>query len=228
MAGSVIFEEQIEIPDIGSLSDFRQWALSDRFPDRGRIDYIEGRIEVDMSPEDLFVHGAVKTEIVRVLSEIVKRENLGYLFTDSSRITAPDADLSAEPDVIFVSSDALDSQRVKLIAKASGEQGRYVEMEGGADLVVEIVSDSSVSKDTRRLPQAYFNAGTTEFWLIDARKDQLLFQIHGRGAAGFESTSVDKDGFQRSSVLRRAFQLERRHDDRGFFMFDLRSTSADA
>jgi hypothetical protein len=49
---TVLLEHEIEIPTIRNLAEFRQWALSDDFPDRGRIDYIAGRIEVDMSPED--------------------------------------------------------------------------------------------------------------------------------------------------------------------------------
>lgn len=55
---TVLFEEQVEVPlSIQTLEDFRRWALSDDFPERGRIDYIDGRIEVDMSPEDMFTHG---------------------------------------------------------------------------------------------------------------------------------------------------------------------------
>jgi len=45
--------EQIEIPTIHNLAEFRRWALSEDFPERGRIDYIAGKIEVDMSPEDM-------------------------------------------------------------------------------------------------------------------------------------------------------------------------------
>ena len=46
MASSVIFEERVEIPYFRSLAEFRAWTLSDDFPERGRIDYIGGRIEV--------------------------------------------------------------------------------------------------------------------------------------------------------------------------------------
>lgn len=35
MASSVIFEEQVEIPFVDSLAEFRKWALSDAFPKRG-------------------------------------------------------------------------------------------------------------------------------------------------------------------------------------------------
>jgi hypothetical protein len=48
--------------------------------------------------------------------------------------------------------------------------GGFIEVEGAADLVVEILSDSSVGKDTRRLPEAYAKAGVGELWLVDARR----------------------------------------------------------
>src|SRR5580704_12726941 len=113
MASSVIFEEQLEIPYFRSLAEFRAWALSDEFPERGRIDYIAGRIEVDMSPENVFFHGSVKTEVVRVLGNIVQSAGNGYLFSDCTRVSSPDADLSAEPDIVYLSDDGLDSGRVR-------------------------------------------------------------------------------------------------------------------
>jgi len=88
MARTIVFEEQFEVPlDIGTLGDFRRWALSDGFPERGRIDYLGGRIEVDMSPEDLFTHGTVKTELVVVLGQRVKKKVAGSLLTDSTRVS---------------------------------------------------------------------------------------------------------------------------------------------
>ncbi len=159
MASSVIFEEQIEIPYFRSLADFRAWALSDDFPERGRIDYIGGRIEVDMSPENVFFHGSAKTEIVRVLGNIVQSAGNGYLFTDRMRVSSPDADLSAEPDVVYLSDETIDSGRVRLVPSASGEPDSFVELEGAPDLVVEIVSDNSVAKDTKQLPISYCAPG---------------------------------------------------------------------
>ena len=50
----------------------------------------------------------------------------------------------------------------------------------GPDLVVEIVSDSSVTKDTQRLPLSYWQAGVTEYWLVDVGGERLSFQIYSR------------------------------------------------
>src|SRR5437868_6943586 len=102
MASSVIFDEQVEIPYCRSLDEFRAWAFSDGFPERGRIDYIGGRIEVDMSPENLFFHGSIKTEVVGELRDVVRSAGSGYLFSDRTRVSCPDADLSAEPDVVYL------------------------------------------------------------------------------------------------------------------------------
>jgi len=222
MATTVAFEEQIEIPmDLRSLADFRRWALSDDFPERGRIDYISGRIEVDMSPEDFFTHGTLKTEIIHVLLGRVKRLKLGHLVSDRTRISSVEGDVSAEPDVVFLSRESLRSGRARLIPKASGEPGRYVEVEGAPDLVVEIVSDTSVVKDLRRLPPAYFRAGVREFWQADARGDELLLQIHTPGETAFQPVETDADGFQSSQVFGCAFRLDRERDEEDHWVYDL-------
>ena len=223
MASSVIFEERVEIPYFRSLAEFRAWALSDAFPERGRIDYVGGRIEVDMSPENLFFHGSIKTEVVRVLANIVQSAGGGYLFSDCTRVSSPNADLSAEPDVVYVSADSIDSGRVRLVPSAGGEPDSYVELEGAPDLVVEIVSDSSVAKDTKRLPVSYWCAGIAEYWLVDVRRERLLFRLHARGADGYEPAPADAEGFQLSAVFDRRFRLERRRDARGRWVFDLQS-----
>jgi Uma2 family endonuclease len=223
MAATVVFEGQVEIPmALRSLADFRRWATSDEFPERGRIDYIAGRIEVDMSPEELFCHGALKSEIHGVLYGLVKQGAIGHLFVDRARVSCAPGDVSSEPDVVFVSHETLRSGAVRLVPKAGGEPGRYIEIEGGPDLVVEIVGDSSVKKDTRLLPDAYFKAGVREFWLADARREPLVFQIHRRGPAAFEPVQPDAEGFQQSSVFARRFRLDGRRDPQGMPAFDLR------
>jgi len=223
LATSIVFEEQFEVPlTMRSLADFRRWATSDEFPETGRIDFVEGRIEVDMAPEEFFCHGGVKTEIARVLSHRAKRLRLGYLRIDRTRVSSPAAGLSAEPDVVFFSQETLASGRARLVPKADRKRGCYVEVEGAPDLVVEIVSDSSVTKDTRRLPNAYFQAGVRELWLVDARGDEPIFLIHHRGAEAFEPVARETDGFQPSAVFGCRFRLDSARDADGNWEFDLR------
>lgn len=222
MATSILLEEQLEIPlDLRSLADFRRWTFSETFPERSRIDYLAGRIEVDMSPEDFFCHGTLKTEVVRVLSQRIKRQGLGYLVADQTRVSSVEADLSVEPDVVFLSHETLAGGLVRLVPKVGGEPGRYVEVEGAPDLIVEIVSDRSVEKDTRRLPAAYFQAGVREFWLADARKPEVLLVIHTRGKDGFHAVGQDAQGYQASAVFGCGFRLEATCDAHAHRSFDL-------
>ena len=109
-----------------------------------------------MSPEDFFCHGTLKGEIHGVLFQRIKDNSLGYIVTDSTRVSSAIAQLSAEPDIVYVSHEALANGRVRLVSKSTGEAGRYVELVGGPDLVVEIVSDRSERKDNVLLPAAYF------------------------------------------------------------------------
>ena len=121
---TVLVEDQVEIPgNVATLTAFRHWALSESFPKRGRIDWVGSQVEVDMSPEDLFTHGTLKTEIVRVLGAMAK--NKGYnLVPGETRISSVAGNVSAEPDVVAVSDAAIDTDRVRLTPKAGGEAGR--------------------------------------------------------------------------------------------------------
>lgn len=222
MVASVIFESQLEIPlSLQSFSAFRQWIRSSEFPERGRIDFVAGCIEVEMSPEEIFSHGSLKVELIRVISQITKDRNSGRLFTDSTRVSCPAVDLSVEPDIVFVSREALSRGRVQLVPKSGGQPGRFMELEGPPDLVVEIVSDSSVTKDTQRLPVAYYQAGIREFWLVDARGEELVFQIYKRGNVAYEPTAPDKEGYQTSAVFSLRFRLQQHNDELGHSQFDL-------
>lgn len=219
---TVVFEEKVEIPmGVCSLAEFRRWAGSEEFPTQGRIDFVSGRIEVDMSPEDLHTHGKLKSELVIVLGQKIRREQLGEIYTDRARVSCPEADLSAEPDIVFVSEAALDTGRVRLVPKPAGGPDRYLELEGPPDVIVEIVSDASVGKDTVRLPEAYYRAGVPEFWLIDARKENLFFRIHRRGPTAFEAVPADADGYQPSAVFNASYRLSRHRNPSGRIAFDL-------
>jgi len=223
VATAVNFEERVIIPmNLTSLADFRRWALSEEFPEQGRIDYVGGIIEVDMSPEEVIAHGRLKSTLHATLFGLVEPPGLGLLFVDRTRVSSVEGDLSAEPDIVFVSYEALTEGRVRMIEKAGGDPDRHIELEGAPDLIVEVLSDSSVRKDTKRLPGAYFLAGVREYWLADARREPFLFRIHQRGASSFEAVAADADGFQPSAVFACRFRLDWRRDRSGYWAFELR------
>lgn len=222
MTASILFEDELRIPyRIDSLAAFRQWAFSEEFPESGRIDYVDGSIEVDSRPDNLFYHSAPKTELGAVIRFRLKATRVGHVFIDNTRVSCPDIDLSVEPDVVVVSHTAIESGRVRLIPAAAGKPGSYLEIEGPPDLVVEVVSPSSVAKDTRRLRKAYFDAGVEEYWLADARGTELRFEILVRGEAEFIAAPVDSDGFQASRVLAARYRFERATGPGGLWEYEL-------
>jgi Uma2 family endonuclease len=198
--------------DAHTFEGFWRWVESDEFPESGRIDFLGGEIEADMSPEDLYTHGALKVESVAVLVELVKRTGLGDVQSDRSRIKSPFARVTTEPDAVAVFRESIESGRARLVPSTRRKrQDRIVAFEGAVDLIVEIVSDSSVGKDLDRLPPFYARAGVRELWLLDARKADVRFDILTLREDAYATISPDEDGWRHSPLLDRAFRLQRFH-----------------
>jgi len=206
---AILQQEPLIIPaGINDLARFREWSLSGEFPQEGRIDYLRGKIEVDMSPANVQRHGNCKSVIGVCLGALIRERDLGQFFIDQTRVSAPAADLSCEPDFVFVSWKSLESgQVVYRPAPNARDALDQMEIEGGPDLVVEVVSPTSATKDYRRLPPAYFAAGVGEYWLVDPRGDVPVFLIHARGKTEFEPVPAGAEGFVRSTVLGLGFRL---------------------
>lgn len=226
MSGSaVIFEERLRVPsEVHDLAGFRTWAMSAEFPETGRIDFLVGDVEVDMSPEDLHTHGTLEAALARVLYELVVEADRGEVFVDRARISSPIADLSVEPDVVAVLWQSLTGGKVRYVPDANGREGRSREIEGAPDLVVEIVSDSSVSKDTRRLPRLYAMAGVRELWVIDARGEEINFRLHVLEAGTYSHAPADAEGRVVSPVLGRQVRLSRERSRVGTWRYRLEVT----
>ncbi|QDT36961.1 Uma2 family endonuclease [Stratiformator vulcanicus] len=200
-------DEVLRIPPIHSHDDFRAWALSEDFPQRGRIDYFDGALEIDMSPEAFLSHGKLKVALTRGLSEAVEDPDRGEVFSDSTLVTVPDVGLSSEPDVGAILHQTVEMGVVRFRQK-QGRAGDFIEVVGPPDLVVEVVSDSSVTKDFHRLAEAYFRAGVPEYWIADGRGDAIVFAIMVPGEGEYVETSTDDGGRQWSPLLQAWIHLD--------------------
>lgn len=191
-----------------SFAAFHAWSLSDDFPEKGRITYVDQQVFIDMSREEITTHILVKGEISRVLANIAAQEPLGLFFCDGLRLSNEAAGVSNEADATFVKWETLESGRVRFFPRAKNPD-QYLEIQGTPDLVVEIVSDSSVAKDLKHLRGAYHRAGIGEYWLVDARGDKLTFEILHHKPAGY-AAEPGRGGWHSSPVLERHFRLTRR------------------
>lgn len=207
---AIIADENFRIPeDADTYDGFLRWSESAEFPEAGRIDYLGGEIDVDMSPEDLYTHSVVKTAVALTLGSLVVEPDLGDLFIDRAQIRSRFAQLAAEPDLVVVLHSSLESGQVRP-APSLKRPDRYRSLEGAPDVIVEIVSDSSVKKDYDRRPPLYARAGIPELWLIDARKADLHFAIHTLRESDYLPVPSDAEGWITSPRLGHAFRLVRR------------------
>jgi Uma2 family endonuclease len=198
--------DEICVPEwVEDLTSFRRWAASDAVPDKARVCYRKGEVWLDMSREQLFSHNRVKTKCTSTLDRLAEEDELGFYFSDGILLSNLSADLARQPDGVFVSAASLRFCRVRLIG---GPEGGFVELEGTPDMALEIVSKSSVRKDTVELLQDYWEAGIQEYWLIDARGDRVRFDIYRRTSRGYIATRKQA-GWLRSEVFGKSFRLRR-------------------
>jgi len=203
---------EVNIPDwVVDLESFRRWADADDFPEKGRIWYLPGGVWVDMSKEQIFTNVLLKTEIASVLRPLAKRNRLGFYLADGAFFSNEEADIAGRPDGLFVSNASLDAKRVRLV---EGMEAGHVEVEGTPDMVLEVVSDGSVRKDRVVLREAYWKAGIREYWLVDARKEALSFDVLRHTAKGY-AAARKQQGWVRSNVFGKSFRLDRATDARG-------------
>jgi Uma2 family endonuclease len=203
---------------VTDLASFSRWAESPEFPETGRVSYVQGDVWMDMSMEDLFTHNLLKMEIATVLSSIVRAAALGYLFGDGARVRNEGADLSVEPDAVFVAFDTIRSGRVTL---TEGSEEGIIYVDGTPDLVLEVVSPSSVQKDTVDLRQGYFDAGIPEYWLVDAREAPVSFDILKRGPRGYTTPRAQAGGWLKAGVFGKSFRITQSEDPLGNPQFTL-------
>jgi Uma2 family endonuclease len=213
----VLDSKSVSIPLwIQDLESFRRWAHSEEFPDSGQICYLNGEVWVDMSKEQ-FTHNQLKGEFGSVLMPLVKRMRSGRYFPDGYLFSNAAANLSTNPDGMFASMESLRLGRVRLM---EGAEGGFTELQGTPDMVLEIVSPSSVHKDTVVLLDLYWQAGIAEYWLVSVRGESLQFDILHRGATRYIATRRQA-GWVKSHVFGKSFRLTEQADALGHPQYTL-------
>ena len=212
---TIAVQEDIRIPTwVVDLESFRRWARSDEFPARGRFSHLAGGLWVDLSMETAG-HNQAKWKMSLTLGGLIEAQTLGYFYPDRMRLVNVDADLSTEPDGMFISNKTLDTGLARL------EHGTAtLEVVGSPDMVLEVVSPSSVEKDTVLLRQLYWKAGVREYWLVDPRGLELHFDIFRHAEKGYVATRP-RQGWLKSAVFGKSFRLTQRDDARGNPVFTL-------
>jgi len=134
-----------------------EWTYEDykKLPDDGRrYEIIEGVLYVTAAPN--FDHQYTVTRLLVHLDDLVTRRDLGIVLVAPFEVHLPDVARPVQPDVLFV-----DAGRAPRPGAA--------DFTGAPDLIVEVLSPSTVRTDRLVKFGAYERAGVREYWLVDPR-----------------------------------------------------------
>jgi hypothetical protein len=208
----------ISIPGwVRTVDGFRRWLHSDDFPESGQICFLGGEIWVDLTQEQIFSHNQVRGEYNLVLGRMAKESRRGRYIPAGAFFVNEQVGICCQPDGGFVSLESMRSGRIGF--GAPGEKEAF-EVEGTLDVVLEIVSTSSVVRDTEILPKFYWRAGIPEYWLVDARGERPAFDVFRHGPRGYIANRK-QNGWIKSAVFGKSFRLTCGKDDLGHPAFTL-------
>lgn len=162
--------------------EFVKWSGED-----GRVEWVNGEVIIHMPPKTR--HQDLLLFLSSLLDLFVRAFKLGKILPSPFEMKLGPEGPSREPDVIFLTNLRLDRLTEERLA-------------GPADLVVEIVSDDSVTRDRVDKFDEYEAAGISEYWLIDPRPNRQriqFFQLDERGQ--YQSVALDSNGAYHSKIL---------------------------
>ena len=152
----------IESPPVGDMKlppgrkmteeEFVAWCDEDT-----RAEWVDGEV-IMVSPVNV-EHGDLSDWLTSVLRAFVEDRNLGKVLGDVQVRFASQRRRRA-PDIWFLSN-----QRRDLL--------RHAHLEGSPDLIIEVVSPDSESRDWREKYLEYQAAGVREYWVIDPMSQHM-------------------------------------------------------
>jgi Uma2 family endonuclease len=146
--------------------EFRVWLDGLPSSDINHYELIRGRIV--MSPPAGWPHGGVGSKLNHLIRSHVEAHRFGIVLDSSAGYDLPSGD-TLEPDVSFIS-------RARFAAGPPPVRGQFLRIV--PDLVVEILSPSSVSRDRIEKAEIYAQNGVDEYWIVDSKRREitLLFR----------------------------------------------------
>ena len=202
---------RVRIPEwVRDQATFRKWARSPACPEKARVAFYKGTLWVDPDIEQFYIHNQIKAEITAIILPLVKSGRNGRYGADGMLISNSEVGLSTVPDGFFFTFDSYRAGRIRDVA---GTKNGCTEFEGSPDMILEVVSRSSETKDLVDLRELYWCAGIPEYWVADARTEEVSFEILKNRQAGYVATRRLPGGWLHSEVFQKSFRLVRGEDE---------------
>ena len=135
------------------------WQDVQQFPDDGkRYEAIEGEPYVTAAPS--LRHQAVSLRLTLTLNAILVEGGYGTLWVAPTGVEFPSTGEGVEPDLAFVSNE-----RREILTDAW--------IRGPPDLLIEILSPSTASRDLKLKLRLYERQHVAEYWVVDPVEDDV-------------------------------------------------------
>ncbi|MEW5989005.1 MAG: Uma2 family endonuclease [Chloroflexota bacterium] len=134
-----------------------QWTYEDylRLPDDGRrYEIIEGVLYV--AGPSSFQHQFVVAELILHLHKLIADQKAGILLTGPFEVHLPGIAWPVQPDILFIPTERVPRSNAQFFT-------------GAPDLIVEVLSPSSVRLDQVIKFGAYERAGVREYWIANPK-----------------------------------------------------------
>jgi len=132
-------------------------------------------------------HNDVSRFLLVLISAYADQHQSGFVGFEPFQMKLDAVGSCRAPDILFVANEHLDRLQPALL-------------DGPADLVVQVVSPDSGSRDRGEKYYEYDRAGVREYWLVDPERRRAEFYVLGADGA-YTGGSVNADTVYRSSVL---------------------------
>jgi Uma2 family endonuclease len=161
-----------------------------RLYDGQHAEYVGGEVLTYMSVSKK--HNQLTKFLIRILESFAEMKEVGEIFSEpyQMKMTFGDDVKGREPDVFFVKNENADRLKNNWF-------------EGGADLVIEVISPESRSRDRGDKFYEYESAAVKEYWLIDYERSQVRF--YELNNEGIYQLALIENGTYHSKVLEGLF-----------------------
>ncbi len=151
--------EQLVIiqPQIAPRPPKRVWTYQDflDLPDDGkRYEIIKGELYMSNAPSS--AHQFAVVQLTIHLGSFVLTNNLGMVLVAPYEVHLSNDTRPVQPDILFIKTERQPQFGSKFFT-------------GAPDLIVEVISPSSVRLDRHKKFAAYEEAGVSEYWLVDPK-----------------------------------------------------------
>ena len=149
-----------------------------------RYELLDGELILVGSPNR--DHQDVVMELGFQMRAFVKENDLGWVYVAPFDVLFTDTDV-AQPDILFISRE-----REHILTPAN--------VQGAPDLIVEILSPSSSTRDWRAKRELYADHGVREYWIVDPTNRIVSILLPQDGMLEIEQTHTE-DETATSTVL---------------------------